>query len=125
MARKTIPLSDTQIRQAKPKDKEYTLWDGGGLGLRVKSNGSKHWIFNYYTPYTKKRTNIGLGSYSKSKEGRSLAEARKYRDKYRGLLGKNVDPKDYRREQESKGQEANENTLQVVYKKWLKTKEGA
>ncbi len=123
MARKTTPLSDTQIKQAKPRESEYTLWDGGGLGLRVRPNGSKVWLFNYYTPYTKKRTNLGLGGYSRSKEGKTLAEVRRDRDKYRDLVDRNIDPKDFRREEERSGREAHENTFQVVYLKWLKTKE--
>jgi hypothetical protein len=35
MARVTKPLSDTQIKQTKAKDKEYNLADGAGLMLRV------------------------------------------------------------------------------------------
>ena len=31
MARITEPLSDAKIRAAKPKTKEYKLFDGGGL----------------------------------------------------------------------------------------------
>jgi len=64
LARTTKPLTDTQARQAKAKDKEYQpLGDGKGLHLRVKPNGSKLWTFNYLKPYTKKRANIGLGQY--------------------------------------------------------------
>lgn len=32
-------LTDTAVRQAKPKDKPYKLGDSGGLYLLVKSNG--------------------------------------------------------------------------------------
>jgi hypothetical protein len=48
MARLTKPLSSTEIKNAKPKIKEYNLADGDGLMLRVKPTGSKFWIFNYY-----------------------------------------------------------------------------
>ena len=40
-------LKDIQIKQAKPKEKEYFLNDGGGLRLLVKENGSKIWQFRY------------------------------------------------------------------------------
>jgi hypothetical protein len=60
MPRITKPLTDTQV---KPKAKEYNLVDGGGLALRVKPNGSKLWLFNYYRPYSKKRANLSLGAY--------------------------------------------------------------
>ena len=39
MARTTKPLTNTEVKQAKPKDKVYSLSDGGGLQLRVKPNG--------------------------------------------------------------------------------------
>ncbi len=50
MARTTKPLTNTEIKQANPKEKEYSLADGQGLKLRIKPNGSKLWIFNYYRP---------------------------------------------------------------------------
>ncbi|OOV85791.1 preprotein translocase, partial [Oceanospirillum linum] len=30
MARLTTPLTNTEVKQAKPKDKEYSLSDGNG-----------------------------------------------------------------------------------------------
>lgn len=45
MARKTKPLTDTEIRAAKPKDADYQLYDGDGLTLLIKSSGSKLWQF--------------------------------------------------------------------------------
>ncbi len=52
MARLTKPLTNTEVNNAKPKVKEYTLSDGKGLYLLVKPNGSKLWRFNYYKPLT-------------------------------------------------------------------------
>ncbi len=60
MARTTKPLTNTEVQQAKSKDKEFNLVDGNGLALRVKPKGSKLWIFNYYRPYTKKQTSLSL-----------------------------------------------------------------
>jgi hypothetical protein len=37
MARKTKPLTDTEIKAAKPKDADYQLYDGDGLTLLIKS----------------------------------------------------------------------------------------
>lgn len=50
MARKTKPLTDTEIKAAKPKDADYQLYDGDGLTLLIKSSGSKLWQFRYYRP---------------------------------------------------------------------------
>lgn len=43
MAEIIKPLTDTQLRRTKPKEKDYTLSDGYGLQLLVKSNGRKLW----------------------------------------------------------------------------------
>lgn len=51
MARSTKRLSDKEVKNAKPKEKEYSLVDGDGLLLRIKPNGSKLWLFNYYKPF--------------------------------------------------------------------------
>ncbi len=63
MAKLTNPLTNTEVKQAKAKDKIYKLSDGGGLLLRVKTNGFKTWVFDYYKPHSKSRTNIGFGTY--------------------------------------------------------------
>ena len=118
MARVTTPLTDTEVKQAKPKDKEYSLVDGAGLMLRVKPNGSKLWLFNYYRPYIKKRANIGFGKYPEV----SLLKARKKRDEARSLLVDNIDPKDHRSEQSQQKKEAIENTFGVVAQKWFELK---
>lgn len=36
-----MALTDTAVRQAKPKDKGYTLADGDGLALFVHPRGGK------------------------------------------------------------------------------------
>jgi integrase len=118
MAKIITPLSDTQVKQAKSKEKEYTLADGNGLQLRVRPNGSKLWILKYSQPYTKKRTNLGFGKYPDV----SLSKARKQRDEARRLLADNIDPKDHRIEQAQQKKEAIENTFGVVAQKWLDLK---
>lgn len=118
MARVTKPLSDTQIKQAKAKDKEYNLTDGAGLMLRVKPNGSKLWLFNYYRPFTKKRANMGLGKYPEV----TLADARKFREQARNLLAKDVDPQADKLQQTQEQKEAIENTFEKLAEKWYKLK---
>jgi len=44
MARSVVPLTNTQVKQAKAKDKLYKLADGAGLQLRVKPTGAKSWL---------------------------------------------------------------------------------
>jgi len=54
-----MKLTDTAIRNAKPKDKQYKIADGGGLHLLVKPNGSKYWRLKYR--YTGKEKVLALG----------------------------------------------------------------
>ncbi|MFT5760483.1 MAG: hypothetical protein ACI9LM_005270 [Alteromonadaceae bacterium] len=62
MAKLTNPLTNTEVKQAKPKDKLYKLSDGGGLLLRVKPTTSKSWLFDYFKPITKKRSSMHFGN---------------------------------------------------------------
>ncbi|GAB6045120.1 tyrosine-type recombinase/integrase [Caminibacter profundus] len=47
MPRVAIPLTDTKIKRAKPKDKMYKLFDGDGLYLEIKPTGRKVWRIKY------------------------------------------------------------------------------
>lgn len=118
MPRKTQPLTNTEVQQAKPKDKEYNLMDGEGLKLRVKPNGSKLWLFNYYRPHDKKRANLSFGSYPTV----SLAEARKLRRAAKVLIAQDTDPKQHREKQKREDAIANDLTLERVVHQWFDIK---
>lgn len=118
MARTTKPLTNTEVKQAKPKEKIYTLSDGAGLQLRIKPNGSKLWLFDYLRPYTKKRTSLSFGSYPAI----SLAEARSKRNTARELLAKDIDPQEHRDETSRLNDVAHNNTLEHIAAKWLEVK---
>lgn len=118
MGRTTQPLTNTQVKNAKPRSKEYSLADGKGLALRVKTNGTRLWIFNYSRPYTKKRANISFGIYPEL----TLADARKERDKSNNLLAKNIDPRQHRNEQIELESLAHKSTLMRVAEQWHEVK---
>jgi integrase len=118
MAKLTKPLTNTEVKQAKPKDKLYKLSDGGGLLLRVKPNGFKTWIFDYYKPHSKSRTNIGFGTYPEV----SLAQARKKRDEARELIAQEIDPKEYKEDKKREQQLAASHTLRSVATDWFTIK---
>jgi len=118
MAKIVKPLTNLEVKQAKPRDKEYNLADGGGLALRVKPNGSKLWLFNYSRLYSKKRTNLTFGTYPTV----SLADARNKRHEARKLLDQGVDPKTQRDEVRSEAQQAHELTLARVVEQWFEVK---
>ncbi|HCU05529.1 MAG: integrase [Gammaproteobacteria bacterium GWE2_42_36] len=118
MAKTTRPLTNTEVKQAKPKGVVYALSDGYGLQLRIKPNGSKLWLFNYKRPYTKTRTCLSFGAYSTV----SLAEARHKCEEARRLLAKNIDPQEHRDEYMRSSEAALNNTLKHIAAQWLETK---
>jgi len=111
-------LTNTQVENAKPKDKEYNLAHGGGLYLRVMPSGTKTWLFQYSNPYTKRRTNISLGKYPEV----SLSQASRTRTEFRELLAAGIDPKQHREKATQEKLEAILNTLKHVALDWLETK---
>jgi len=79
-------LKDIQIKQAKPKDKDYFLNDGGGLRIAIKTNGNKVWEFRY--TFNQKRRVTTFKSYPIV----NLENARLKRDEFLNLLAKDIDP---------------------------------
>ncbi len=118
MPRVTKPLTDTEVKQAKPREKEFTLWDGGGLCLRVKPAGGKSWIFSYYRPTTGNRANISFGIYPAV----TLSQAREAQREARALLAQGLDPQTHKSEQQHLQRLAHANTIEHVATLWLKVK---
>jgi len=79
-------LKDIEIKKAKPKDKNYFFNDGGGLRLKVKTNGSKIWEFRY--TFNGKRRETTFKSYPIT----SLKSARTKRNEYLELISNGIDP---------------------------------
>lgn len=52
-------LTALQIKQAKPKEKEYLLGDGGNLFVRIRPNGSKY--FEIIVRINGKNRRVSLG----------------------------------------------------------------
>lgn len=81
-------LSNNEILKAKPQEKDFTLHDGDGLFLLIKTSGKKLWRFRYQRPVSGSRTNLSLGSYP----ALTLAETRKIRDQHLTVLVQGMDP---------------------------------
>ena len=92
MARKTIPLTATEISKAKPRSKEYKLFDGGGLYLSISPNGGKWWRLKYL--FENKEHRISLGTYPSTQ----LKEARKQRDELKEKIVLGINPSIERKE---------------------------
>ncbi|MGQ1456934.1 tyrosine-type recombinase/integrase [Acinetobacter baumannii] len=113
-------LTALQVKKAQPNsEKMYKLPDGGNLYLRIDSNGSKYWIFNYTRPYIGKRNDLSLGTYPEV----TLENARRIRDEYKKLIKQGLDPATVRLETKSQKQKELENTFRGVSADWLKKRE--
>ena len=55
-----MPLTDTQIRKAKPTEKTQRLFDGGGLYLEISPKGGKWWRLKYRFGGKEKRLSLGV-----------------------------------------------------------------
>lgn len=118
MGSKVARLNAKQIQNAKPREKDYVLSDGDGLQLRVRTNGSRLWNFNYRHPHSKKRINMGLGPFPEL----SLANARKLTIDARELVAQNIDPKEHREQKKIEEKSISEHTLQNVATNWFEVK---
>jgi len=118
MGAQATRLSDPRVKAAKPREKDYTLTDGNGPQLRVRINGSRLWNFNYIYPVTKKRINMGLGTFPEV----SLAQARKRTVEARELVAQGVDPKEMRDADRLAKKAATENTFKNVAAAWFELK---
>ncbi len=94
MARRTIPLSDTQIKKAKSKEKGYKLSDGDGLFLWISPTGGKLWRLKYTSPVSGKERSYSMGKYPDI----TLATARVERERLRQLVKNGIDPSDEKQE---------------------------
>lgn len=118
MGAQATRLSDVKVKAAKPKEKDYILTDGNGLQMRVRINGSKLWNFNYIQPVTKKRINMGLGTFPEV----SLAQARKRTVEARELVAQGLDPKEKRDAERHAKKAATEHTFENISTAWFELK---
>ncbi len=112
------PLTNTQVKQAKAREKMYKLSDGDGLQLKVMPGGSKSWVFNFTRPTSGKRTTIGFGSYPAV----TLSDAREKRRNARALLDKHIDPKEHKDQEKRERRISNGNTFKNIASNWFEIK---
>jgi hypothetical protein len=108
-----MALTDTTIRNAKPRAKPYKLADGGGLFLLVNPNGSRLWRQKFRV--NGREQLISHGSYPAV----SLAQAREKREEARRLLGNGINPSAERKAAREQIDEAGRNTFAAVAAEFL------
>ena len=105
-------LKDINIRNAKPKDKLYRLFDGKGLYLEVLPSGGKYWRLKYR--YAGKEKRLALGVYPEV----TLAVARERCDQARKALAVGNDPGELKKEAKRLVILKSENTFEAIAREW-------
>lgn len=118
MARITRPLTNNEILKAKPREKDFTLHDGDGLFLLVKTSGKKLWRFRYQRPNSANRTNLSLGAYP----ALTLAAARQIRDQHLSLLAQGIDPQQQQEMVSEQRQIELDSVFSIVAANWFQLK---
>ena len=108
-----MALTHVEIRNAKPKEKIYRLFDGGGLYLEITPSGGTWWRLKYRINGKEKR--LSLGVYPDV----SLALARERREESRKLLASDIDPSEHRKVMKSATSDRAANSFEIVAREWF------
>jgi len=103
-----MSLKAAQIPAFKPTDTPYRKFDGKGLYLEVRPNGSKLWYFKYRFLGSEKR--LSVGTFPEV----SLAQARQRCDDARRLIDAGEDPLHKRKMEKIRARISADNSFQSV-----------
>ncbi|GKS06576.1 tyrosine-type recombinase/integrase [Pseudomonas syringae pv. theae] len=106
-----MALTDTALRNAKPRDKLYRLADAQGLCIEVTPSGGKLWRLRYR--FDGKAKMLSLGIYPAI----TLAQARERREAARKMLAQGVDPSAHK-QQEKTAAAAQVLTMELLAREW-------
>jgi len=106
-----MALSDVKVRNAKPSEKQFKLFDGDGLFLLVTPNGKKGWRFKYR--FGGKEKLISFGTYPEV----GLSEAREKRLAARKQIATGIDPSELRKAA-GKSASKDANSFEIVGREW-------
>jgi integrase len=106
-------LTDTAIKRAAIRERDYKVADSGGLFLLVTKAGGKLWRWKYRFQGTEKK--MALGQYPEV----SLAQVRALHSAARRLLASGVDPMAQRKADKTAELAQSEHSFQAIAKRWL------
>jgi integrase len=102
-------LTETAVKNAKPKERPYKLYDERGLYLLVSQDGGRWWRFKYVLGGKEKL--LSLGTYPDV----TLKRAREKRDEGRRLVADGIDPSAKRRAEKV----AQADTFEAIAREWM------
>lgn len=108
-----MALTDVLIRNSRPGTQPIRLYDGKGLLLSLKPDGTRGWRFRYRFDGREKM--LSFGAYPEV----PLRLARERRDEARALIASGVDPSAERQARRA----AREDTFEALALEWLKMQE--
>ncbi|HED1572154.1 TPA: tyrosine-type recombinase/integrase [Morganella morganii] len=111
-----MTLTARQVETAKPKEKSYKLFDGGGLYLEVTAKGSRYWRMKYRFGGKEKRLAFGVFPTV------TLAEAREMRNQAKKILAAGGDPGEVKKEEKAIQKLSTGNTFEAIAREWHKSK---
>jgi len=111
-----MPLTNTKVQNAKPKEKAYKLSDSAGLFLLVNPSGSKLWKIKYR--FLMKERQYAAGTFPQV----TLAEAREINNQIKKLLADGIDPTQHKRSAKQQQLDAGQNTFEVIARRCLASK---
>lgn len=114
-----MPLTDTEVRRAKPAERPYKLADERGMYLLISPNGSKLWRWKYRWDGAEKT--MAFGAYPDV----TLAGARDALDHARKLKATGIDPMAERKAEKVARTQSLENSFEAVARRWWEQWKGA
>ena len=108
-----MSLTDTIVRNAKPRLKAYKIYDADGLFLLITPTGNKWWRMKFR--YAGKEKLLSLGVYPEI----TLKEARARRDQEHKNLAFNIDPSMNRKAAKLAQTDSQRNTFEIVAREWV------
>lgn len=114
MPRVIKPLTAVQVKNAKPQDKPYKLYDGGGLFLLITPAGGKLWRLKYRQESGKEGL-LSFGSYPAV----SLEQARRKRDEAKQQKASGNDPDQIARAEKAESRSLAKNTFGAIAGQWI------
>ncbi len=111
-------LSEAEVRNSKPRDKFYKLYDEGGLRLLIRSTGTKVWQYPYKLHGKSNIYTIGQYDPGGRKSYVGMAEARQKRDEIKELINQGVDPNKAKAAERLKVGAENATSFEFIAREW-------